>query len=156
MTEVKKSRKPWLKWTLGILIAFIVLAVVAGDDNGKTVTDTSSQTPQPEQKKTIEEEKAISVSAIQFYKAYEENEVAADNKYKGKKIEITGKVESINKDIADDVYVVLSGGEFMGVSCHLQEAGKAAELKKGQKITLVGVGGTMIMGVPNIEGCEIK
>lgn len=42
--------------------------------------------------------------------AYENNEVGADNQYKGKLIEVTGIVDNIKKDIFDNLYVTLGTG----------------------------------------------
>jgi len=103
-------------------------------------------------------ESATQVSAKEYSKKYQENEVAADNLYKGKKIAISGIVESINKDMADDAYISLTGdGEIsMGVQCHLTDAQKAATVKKGSEITIVGTGDGMIIGIPQVKECVIQ
>lgn len=41
---------------------------------------------------------------------YENNEVGADLKYKGKYLKVTGKVGDIKKDILDDIYVTVGTG----------------------------------------------
>jgi len=119
---------------------------------------TNTGTPAPGATEQKVEDKPISVTSSEYYKKYQENEVAADNLYKGKKILITGKIESINKDVTDDVYVSLSGeGEIsFDVQCHLSEPGKAAELKKGQKITILGTGEGMVIGFPQVKDCSIQ
>jgi hypothetical protein len=101
---------------------------------------------------------AIQVTATEYDKKYHDNEVAADNIYKDKKVAITGVVESINKDILDDVYIQLTGGEeiSMGVQCHLTDAQKAATVKKGSEITIVGTGGGMMATIPQLKDGVIQ
>jgi len=125
-------------------------------------TGSNTGTPDPaatEQKAEVKaEDQPIAVTSAAYYKKYQENEVAADNLYKGKKILITGKIESINKDIGDDVYVSLSANDEMlsDVQCHLSEPGKAAELKKGQTVTIMGTGEGMIISIPQLKDCSIQ
>lgn len=49
----------------------------------------------------------VVVGADNYAKEYDDNEIAADQKFKGKKLLITGKIESINKDIAGNGYLSL-------------------------------------------------
>jgi hypothetical protein len=101
---------------------------------------------------------AIQVTATEYDKKYHDNEVAADNIFKDKKVAITGTVESINKDLLDDVYIQLTGGEeiSMGVQCHLTDAQKAAAVKKGSEITIVGTGGGMMATIPQVKDGVIQ
>ena len=86
---------------------------------------------------------ALKVSASQLFQDYKGNEVAADEKYKDKTLEIAGTVDSIGKDILDEIYVTLKGGgqfEFLSVQCFFEDKYKseAARLSKGQGITVRG------------------
>ena len=85
----------------------------------------------------------MTVSAQQLASAYKDNEVAGDERYKGKIIAVTGVVDSIGKDILDTPYVVLSSGErfsITGVQCMFGDEHKSqlAALSKGQTVTIVG------------------
>lgn len=103
---------------------------------------------------------AITVTAEQYNKDYQANEVTADNKYKDKTIEITGKVKSIDKDFADKVYITLSPGdnddEDLGVQVHLQNVQDGASLAKEQQVTFVGTGDGLTMQIPSIKDATIK
>jgi hypothetical protein len=125
---------------------------------GGTATSTGAPAATEQKAEEKSEDTPVSVTSAEYYKKYQENEVAADNLYKGRKILITGQIESINKDVTDDVYVSLSGeGEIsFDVQCHLSEPGKAAELKKGQKITILGTGEGMVIGFPQLKDCSIQ
>lgn len=86
---------------------------------------------------------AMKVSASELFQDYKSNEVAADEKYKGKMLEVTGTVHSIGKDIVNTIYVTLEGGgrfEIMSVQCYFSDKHKseAAQLSKGQTITVRG------------------
>ena len=75
------------------------------------------------------------VTAESLFNAYDNNEVATDIALKGKIVEVTGRVQSINKDFWDKMYVSLeTRNQFMSASMHVissQEA-EIAALRKGQ------------------------
>lgn len=82
---------------------------------------------------------------------YEANALAAENKYKGKKFEVTGTVDNIDKDILGDVYVKLTDGSpyaLKGVQAYFKdkkEIEKLSSLKKGDKIIIVGEAGSFTL-----------
>jgi hypothetical protein len=142
-----------------LAISLISCICFAACSNPAPGADNSASTEQKPEQKASDDEKPISVSAKEYDKKYQDNEVAADNLYKGKKIEITGKIESISKDIADDVYISLAGAGddvSMGIQCHLSDPAKAADLKKGQSVTIVGTGDGMVVTIPQLKDCSIK
>nr|WP_249810334.1 OB-fold putative lipoprotein [Bradyrhizobium sp. 157] len=49
----------------------------------------------------------VRVTATELFREHDNNEVATDNRLKGKIVEVTGRVESINKNFLDDVYISL-------------------------------------------------
>jgi hypothetical protein len=56
----------------------------------------------------------VKTTAQGIFDAYESNEVATDNQLKRKIIEITGRVQSIDKSVWDTIYVSLvTNNEFM-------------------------------------------
>ena len=87
--------------------------------------------------------KAIEVEAKAILKEFEENEAAADQKYEGKVLQVTGIVDKIDTELFDeDEYIIQIGGgsdfEFFTVNADDQSADAVASLKKGQKITVIG------------------
>lgn len=92
----------------------------------------------------------VTVTPQQLLKDYTANEVSADMKYKGKTLEVTGTIDSISKDLFDQVYVALDAGDPMrNVTCYLDSESqkKVADLKKGQRVTIQGRGDGMMMNV---------
>jgi len=94
------------------------------------------------QRDVASQQASISITAEELYKDYEDNEVAADQKYKTRVLEVSGTVESIGKDILDEMYVTLKVGEYsiMTIQCYFSGTYKnaLAQLKKGQRIKLKG------------------
>lgn len=114
--------------------------------------ETQSQNTPPYQAA----ESAVKITASKLSRAYSENEVLADQVFKGKKLEVSGFVESISKDFTDDIYVILRGhDEFSSVWVYVKDERKAAQLAKGQKITVIGRGDGMVADVPIIKGGEV-
>ena len=155
MADQKKPRATWKKVLLGIVGVFILLLVIAnlgGKDSQKQDSSATASTPA-----SSPVEDMPKISAVELSKAYGANEVSADQSYKGKKIEITGTVESISKDALDNIYVILKGkDEFSEVQVYVSDANKAAQLKKNQVLTVDGECDGMILNSPIIRSGVIK
>lgn len=100
---------------------------------------------------------AIKVTAHQLFSAYEANEIAADGQYKGKTLEVSGVVSGIDSDFSDEPVIELATeNEFMGVRAQGIDKTVAANLSKGQQVTLVCTGGGEVVGAPMLEDCSIR
>jgi hypothetical protein len=97
------------------------------------------------------------LTAQDLYAAYNANEVAADEKYKGKKLLVTGVVESINKNGFDDIYVVLDvDGYFKSIHCAIQNEKAAAKLYKGNQYVFLGTCTGLFMQSVFLKNCTIQ
>ena len=157
--------KKVLLWVLGILVVLIIIANIGGkDENNRTETGAHSPPSSPSGEAPQADavaEAAIKVTPDELVSAYSENEIAANKQYKDKKLEVTGKLESISAGIGDEPYLVLKTGKQFDMDrpqAHLAKSdqGKAADLKKGQTITLICVGGGEVMGTPMLSDCVIQ
>lgn len=127
----------------------------------RAIVDNSSI---KKEEKTIESEKLIPqiiVTSSVISKEYSENEVSADAKYKGKIIEISGKVTGVDNGITDNEMIVrLSDGEydFSGPMCYMKESekDKILALKKGNQAILIGKGDSATIGSPILRDCLVK
>lgn len=142
---------------LAILAVFLIFifAISDGDD-----ADDANTAPKSSVSHTTTEEPVIEVSVEQILKEYEENEVAADNKYKGKKVAISGVVDSVSKDIIDDTYIKIDTGEkyeAFGAQCYIADTQfeRVAELKPGDRITITGYVSSYSLNIV-ITDCEIQ
>jgi len=99
----------------------------------------------------------IDVTAKQLFADYEENEISADTKYKGKTLRVSGRVEKIGKDILDEPYVELAGSsEWTGVHASFKNEGALGSLKKGQQLTVRCRGNGSSIGSPLLDDCAIE
>ncbi|WP_206199408.1 OB-fold protein [Parasulfuritortus cantonensis] len=101
-----------------------------------------------------------STTATAIAQAYEENTVAADQKFKGKRFKITGTVADINTDFMGDPYVTLKGGvnQFMEPQFGFDKSSSTqlANLYKGATITLVCTGKGDIAKTPMWDSCTLQ
>lgn len=162
--------RPWFKkkrWLLtgGVIGVFIIASALGGggtesDDSNDTAADTTSTTDSKDVAKDVTDEataapkatskpkpkpkvKVVKVSAEQILKDYEDNELAADQKYKGKRIQVTGIVDEIDTELFnDDQYVLrISNGDefsFLTVNCNDMDQKELSKLTVGNEVTAVG------------------
>lgn len=98
----------------------------------------------------------VATTAEDLIGAYEKNEIAADEKFKGRRVVVTGKVDRIRTDLLDDPVVHLGGG-FVSVDCYFDERHKRrlAKLSPGDQVKLRGVGKGQTLGSPQLGDCEV-
>ncbi len=137
----------------GIFLLFVILGAIGSNENVQVASE------QREQQKNEAQVAEMKVSATEISRAYDNNKVAADAKYKDKILEVSGIVDSIGKDILDDPYITLKGREYslFGVQCMFSRAseGELAQVSKGQSITLKGKVSGELIGNVLVRGCTI-
>jgi hypothetical protein len=94
-----------------------------------------------QESKPRRDEAPIIITAPVLVAEYEANEIAADEKYKGRRLQVTGVIDSIAKDIIDSMYVSLDSGQEFGITnvqCFFDDSeGKyLASLSKGRSLTV--------------------
>lgn len=97
------------------------------------------------------------VDAADLWRAYEANEVAADEQYRGKRLLVTGTVSAISKDFLDNVVVSFkSPNPYLRTHATIRkiQTDLAGGLSKGQDIQLNCVGGGRIVGAPVLGDCS--
>ena len=99
----------------------------------------------------------MEVTASELYRAYEANEVSADQQYKGKRLLITGVVENIGKDVMDNPYVALKIDFLKGVNCYFDDENNKvlSQLNKGQKIQIIGTCAGLTLTDVVVRDCEL-
>jgi hypothetical protein len=120
-------------------------------------TVQKSEAPAAAAAATVEASAPVAVSAEEYSKQYDANEVSADQSFKGKTLLITGRVTSISKDFTDKVYIELRGkDEFSSVWVYLKDVGISAKLQKGMTVSFTGTGNGMTAGTPMVDDGEIQ
>ncbi|MFJ2365833.1 hypothetical protein ACIPIN_19360 [Pseudomonas sp. NPDC087697] len=146
----------------GYLVLSIVFVSMQGGSSSRSSSTSSASTsssvsaPAPEPAK----EQAMQVGIGQILSDYKGNEVAADNRYKGRLIQVTGAVGDIKKDFTNNLYVTLGTGamyELPSVQAFFDDSmnQQLGNLRKGQKITVVCRVKGLMMNVL-AEDCFIK
>lgn len=103
----------------------------------------------------------VTVSAKQLFADYHANEVAADEKYKGQNLLVSGTVTSIDKDAFGNIVLRLGGGDQFGLQSVMarlddSQKAKAMSLSKGQPETVLCEGDGMVIGSPSLGGCQLE
>ena len=83
-------------------------------------------------------EPAEKISIATLQQAEQQNEVAAYNKYNGKKLAITGRVDDISSGVFLDSSIRLKDGEGRGFTCFFKDESEFDKVTKGQVVTIVG------------------
>lgn len=134
-----------------VLILLVIVGTTMSDSDTATVASSKEEASTPARE-------AIKVTATKLADDYKANEVAADAKYKGNLVEVSGTIGTIGKDITDTPYVTLTIGQYdiLSVQCMFgrNDQTALASLAKGQSITLQGeVSGKL--GNVLVRGCKI-
>jgi hypothetical protein len=96
---------------------------------------------------------------VPFVRWYQANEIAADNKYKGKQLLVTGTVASIDKGPFGGLVLRLATyNEFMSTMCDMEksEMSQLASLQKGQQVRVLCKGRGMVLGSPSLDDCVLR
>lgn len=129
--------------------------MISGGDNNDQPANNTVETA------TLDEP-LIVVSAREIASDYDDNEVAADQKYKGKILEVSGIVASIDSSVGDQAIVQLVGkNEFQTVSTQGNNdfTQYATTLKKGQNVVLICEGDGaygVFFDFPSLNNCQPK
>ena len=148
------------KILIGIVVAFIVLIIIGalmGEDTSTTDTNNTVDTSAAIENNAPVE--TVAVTARELFSAYESNEVAADKQFKGKMLEVTGTISSIDSGFGDGAIVQLStGNDFQSVSAQGDDSftDVAATLSKGQQVTMICKGDGEVIGSPMLGDCVVQ
>lgn len=159
MSQETSGQKPEKKWYLKkrMFVVYAILALVLiGSIGGSDSPSSGVQSA----KEDVKAEPALTVTAFKMASDYKENEVAADAKYKGKVVEISGSVDTIGKDALDTPYIAFTTENQYEIINRIQcmfgrnDTDALSSVSKGQKITLRGeVSGAL--GNIIVRDCQI-
>lgn len=144
-----------------VAVVFIVLVIGCGGDKTNTANGTNAvPAASPANVAVVPSpvEKTVAIAAKALTKEYETNELAADSKYKGKALVVSGKVSNIAETFGK-VSVSLEGDGVRSVICSFEDAERepVSRLKKGQQITLAGTGDGLTMGmIAGLNKCKVQ
>jgi hypothetical protein len=104
---------------------------------------------------------AVQVSGATLWADYQANEVSADEKYKGKKLLVTGTVAGIDKTglTGETIMVkIATANQFMPISAEMEdeEKSKAGKLAKGDTVKVLCKGQGMVLGFLQLGDCTFR
>ncbi len=160
----------WYMVTAYVFVALMIIGGIAGGGEEPTVADqasastekeaTNAEEPKVEGEKAeepkVEEPKAeepapapkpasefdLAVDARTLIDAFDDNELAADAKYDGKTLKVTGVVDTIDTELFNDEKYVLNmtdGDEWaiLTVSVYDMPSAELAKIKVGQTVSVI-------------------
>jgi hypothetical protein len=101
---------------------------------------------------------SVTVGAVRLWREYEENEVAADTRYKGKRLRVTGTLVSVERDYEGrPVLQFLSGNPIFMTMATVDKAylPDVAKLRKGDQVVVRCIGAGREMRMPQLEKCML-
>lgn len=155
----RKASRPWFKKKRFIIpLIIVVIAIVSSMANGGKGSSSATATPATEPSAAAAAAPAaaapaaeaapakaapevVQVEAGQLLTDFKGNEAAADAKYKGKTLQVTGFVNKVDTEFLDkDQYIVrVDNGDkynFLHVNCNDLPAARAATIVPGSAITV--------------------
>ncbi len=138
---------------VSISLIFLASSAISCSDGGSDHTanadsDNVDNEPLP----------TIDTTAVNIFRAYNRNALAADQEYGGRKIRVAGIVSSISSNYDNTAQVSLeTENQFMSVktSGDREFDAKAARLYKGQSIRMTCIGAGETMGMPVLVNCVL-
>lgn len=160
----KKKKSKGLTITI-VVLAFIflygILYGLSSAINGESDTAVSGASSASSSQESEPEIKYIEVTANDLWNAFDDNEVAAEEKYNGKPVKITGVISEINSagTLTSANILLKADGAFLGcVQCSFNSSENAkalANLQKGQSVTITGTCGKLSITNVMVTGCEV-
>lgn len=145
------QEKTYLITGLCVLIISIASIYYTNNDNLSTSTVNSDSVREVQ-------EPTIDTTAVNISRAYDRNEIAANQEYTGRKIRVAGIVTEISSAYDNTAQVSLeTDNRFRSVltSGDRNFDAKAAGLYKGQSIRMTCIGAGEVMGKPVLNNCVI-
>lgn len=150
------------KWNLHLtrnlrILLALILIFISGSMTGKeTINEARNSVKQEATINENKQKEIVQISAMVLTREYEENAIATEDKYKDKILEVSGIIESIDRDILSTAYITLKGANYRSVQCMfpLSEEKSLGVLKKGQSVVVRGeVSGELINVL--LKGCKV-
>lgn len=148
-----------------LLILFILGSLVTasgGNSNkrGGSATPGGEKEVKQEEKKVEPIIEAAKVDALSFVQEFDKNQLAAEQKYKDKYLEISAFISNISEDILGIPYLSLeptSEKYYFGTSmqCSFSEKSELTSLQNGQEVTVRGKFTSQTLGIIGLKDCKV-
>jgi len=135
---------------IAIIVVVVIIGMIAGPKppSGQPASDSGKPADPP-----------MKVTAEELFKAYDDNEAAAQQKYGSRPLLVSGSVSKIDLDIVDNPVVMLrTSNEFMPAQAALadESKAKAPSLSKGEAVDLLCDDVSEVIGTPMLKNCVLQ
>ncbi|WP_296268431.1 OB-fold protein [Pseudomonas sp. UBA6562] len=148
--------------TLARIVGFgwlvLCLFAVFSGESERQVDKTTSTESTASSAAPVSDSQAPAYLSSQVAQLYEENTVAADMKFKGKRVKVSGRVTDINTDFMGNPYLVLAGSNpYLGPQFKFAKSAieVMATIKKGSTVQVICTGRGDVAKTPMFEDCKI-
>lgn len=155
--------KKILKWGGISFVVLIIIGVIASGGNknsnsSSTNGNEASNSTAPSTKQTL-----MVVDATTLVKEYDNNKLAAQDKYTGKLVQTTAVIKNISSDVTGSYFLSLNPTAdqyYFGTSiaCYFADKSQKSQLtalSNGQSITVEGKMANMSIGIVVMKECSI-
>lgn len=134
-------------WAIGLVLAAIVLVLLFA---------MLADSPAPQGEELAQAEAAaVPVAAGDLAQAFRDNEVAAEARFGGKPLLVTGAIALIGLNDAQEPYLALDGADVM-VLLDRDAAAAVAGLANGDEVTALCTERLAMEGVLRLDGCVLR
>jgi len=150
-TTVTVKRRKWpivVGATLGILV-IVGITSTCSDSTQTPTAATSSATGKAKPAAPV-----LTVKAAMFAGEFDDNQVAAEKKYNGKRVRITAKITNITgghlafSDLTPEF-------SMTQIDCKLRDSDQALTVKNKQAVTITGTVAGQSIGVIEFKDCVV-
>jgi len=148
----KKSNAAYVLLAFGVAGVAILIAFASRQDQTRPANRISSAAV-PASKPT-----GVSIQSASLVAAYEENAVAADSRYKGRWLEISGRIDDIGTDILGAPYITFEANGPWGVQAMFtrnRDERLVGTFTKGQSLTLLCRGSGKLLNIL-VRECSVR
>lgn len=145
--------KKLFKWGGIILIVIIGISVIAG--LGKSSNNQQPKSSNTTNQKETQQQEPMKVTAKEIADDFDANQVAAENKWKGKFVEFSAEISNITETGLSFQNVGSKQFSVTQISCRVTDKEQLLPLKNGQMITVKGTVGGQTIGVIDISDCQV-
>lgn len=159
MEEKKKKnwfkRHPILTVIGAIILIFVIIGAVSGGDNSPTSNTNEADSGEEQTAAPME------VVTTDFIAEFDANQLAAEEKYVGKPVQFTAKINNISEDIMGSPFLSLvpenADEYYLGttIQCVFEEASQLTSLTNGQTVTVKGTAAEQTVGIISVKDCEV-
>lgn len=136
-----------------VLFAFIIIG--SGSSGNKNVSKNQNNNQSSTQENSKPSPVPMKITAREIADDFDANQVAAEEKWKDKLIEFSGKISNITDTGLSFSNIASKQFSMTQISCRIQDKAQLLPLKNGETVTVRGVVGNQAIGVIGINDCEV-